>query len=198
MEVTVIVATFGTDAWRISGELVAARVYRDHGVRAIASHAGSLAVARNAAVTPFGSEWLCFLDADDDLEPGYFDAMEASTGDLRAPAVRYCHHDQPDPDPIVFYDRDIRTVNPCVIGTLIRREMFLDVGRFWDERAWEDWSLFRRAWLVGAEIVHVPNAVYRVNVNPEGRNSTVDDPTRLHREIRRSHRTWLRERVAAR
>lgn len=87
-------------------------------------------------------------------------------------------------------------MNPCVIGTLIRRELFAEAGGFWSERAWEDWSLFRRAWLLGATIDHVPAAVYRVTVNPAGRNSTIDRPHSLHREILRSHATWLRTRKA--
>jgi len=46
--------------------------------------------------------------------------------------------------------------------------------------------------------VHHPAAVYRVNVNPAGRNSTIANPATLHQQIRRSHATWLRKRKARR
>lgn len=35
------------------------------------------------------TEWVVYLDADDELEPGFLDWMADGTADLRAPAVRY-------------------------------------------------------------------------------------------------------------
>ena len=95
--------------------------------------------------------------------------------------------------PISLAGRKIKDWNPCVIGTLIRKSMFVRCGGFWDERAYEDWSLFRRAWLLKAKIEHVPDAVYTVHVRPESRNNTVDDPLGLCQDIRMSHRAWMRE-----
>ena len=66
-----------------------------------------------------------------------------------------------------------------MVGTLIRKSMFERVEGFWDERAYEDWSLFRRAWLLKAKIEHVPDAFYFVHVNPVSRNKSVDDPMGL-------------------
>lgn len=196
--VAVVVATFGDDRWSRLAHAVAipsALAEEPDALYVRHSATGGLHQARNEAAAGARTEWLCFLDADDQLEPGYLRALLGAAADLRAPAVRYVTDGAPA-DPVTFTGRNIETVNPCVIGTLIRRELFEDVGGFWSERAWEDWSLFRRAWLAGATLEHVPGAVYRVNVNTAGRNSTVDRPHSLHREILRSHAAWLRTRKA--
>jgi glycosyltransferase involved in cell wall biosynthesis len=200
--VSVIVATFGDERWRDLAERRAipsarAAIERrgaDAEILAVHLDDGPLAYARNEAAAVAVGEWLCFLDADDELEPGYLDALLAPDrwGDLRAPAVRFLD-DATIPDPVTLDDRDIRHLNPCVIGTLIRRDMFHEAGGFWGERAWEDWSLFRRAWLLGAKIEHVRGAVYAVHVDPTGRNSTVDRPRALHRDIIQTHTRWRRE-----
>jgi glycosyltransferase involved in cell wall biosynthesis len=197
VDVTILIATHGDGQWRDRGDAC----WRHHdqlGVPVVWHHEpdATVATVRNLCVdiaddAGVGQGWLCFVDADDFLEPGYLDAMAAADSNdadvLLAPAVRY----GPGSDPIVFRDRHIRSMNPCVIGTLIHRDTFDLVGRFWQERAWEDWSLFRRAWLAGARIVHVPDAVYRANSTPDGRNSRVRHPDQLHAEIIHSHDRWL-------
>lgn len=196
--VAVVVATFGAERWAEHARRIAVpSADAQHPDELIVHHAAGdqLHQARNAAAALARSDWLCFLDADDELEPGYLAAMAAASGDLRAPAVRFVTAGTAPPPPTVLR-RDMATLNPCVIGTLIRRDLFAEVGGFWPERAWEDWSLFRRAWLTGATIAQVPDAVYRVNVDPTGRNSTVDRPHTLHREILRSHAAWLAQRKA--
>lgn len=197
LEVSVIVATFGDRRYRDTARDVALPSAAAAGAgEIIAAHGLALHEARNNGAAEATGEWLCFLDADDELEAGYLDAMAAASGDLRAPAVRLVvDSDNPREDlpaPVTFEHRDMRTLNPCAIGTLLRRTLFDDVGGFWSERAWEDWSLFRRCWLRGATIVHVPDAVYRYHVNPAGRNSTIDRPRDLRREIVNSHRRWIR------
>lgn len=190
-----MVATFGGDHWADAAREQAIPSAAALGVPVVAVHHpdGTIATARNAGAALAATEWLVFLDADDALEPGYVDAMARASGDLRAPAVRYVERGMVDvPAPLVFSDRNIDRINPCVIGTAIRRTMFDHVGGFWNERAWEDWSLFRRAWLAGAVLEHVPDAVYRAHVNPVGRNSTVSNPLGLSREIRRNHAAWRR------
>lgn len=187
--VTIIVGTFGDEAWMARGIATAGRIILEHETRndvpVRAYHGRTLAEARNAAAYEADPGWLCFLDADDDLEPGYLDALLAGSGDLRAPAFRLGY------ELVDLTGRDIDTINPCVIGTLIRRDLFIDAGGFWHERAWEDWSLFRRAWLLGARIVHHPDAVYHASTEAGSRNNTVTRPLDLLRDIRAAHTAWL-------
>lgn len=190
--VAVIVATFGDPRWAQMARTVAApSAAAQHPGELRLEHAATLAEARNAGAAATSAPWLCFLDADDELEPGYLAELTAGSGDLRAPAVRYVTAGEPEPEPISLAGRNISTMNPCVIGTLVPRDLFDRAGRFWTEPAWEDWSLFRRCALLGATIVHHPGAVYRVNVSPTGRNSTIPNPTALHRQIRQAHARWI-------
>ena len=194
MEVTVIITTWGTSDWEEAGRRCQfettltcdARVFHLH-----RDEPDSAGAHRNAAVDEIDPpDWICFLDADDRLASGYIEAMFAEphrTNQLLTPALALG-----DRKPHILEGRDIiKGNNPCPIGTLIHREAFELAGRFWDERAWEDWSLFRRAVLVGAEIVFVPEAIYIATYDRRGRNSTVVNPQRLRRQIVRSHLEWI-------
>lgn len=206
MEVTAIVVTFGSLAWAQSGlRATAATMVNnpDHLIHHLHAEADNIADARNMAVEERDPQgWICFVDGDDELEPGYLNAMTAAPDGeylwpgLLTPSLRIVserdRRRRREPNPVdLTKSRDISTMNPCPIGTLIHRRMFDEVGGFWDERAWEDWSLFRRAWLLGATIVPVPDAVYRANISPTGRNSTVRNPKQLRDEIISSHDVWL-------
>jgi glycosyltransferase involved in cell wall biosynthesis len=195
MDVQVIVTTWGHPSWSGLAERVAipsaveqARVHHHH-----CESAYSAGAARNEAVDAADPQgWICFLDADDELAPGYIDAMEFARlqdDDLGTPALQL-----PGQSPRILEDRDIITGdNPCPIGTLIHRSMFDEAGRFWDEPAWEDYSLFRRAVLTGAFVHFVPSAVYIAHSTKNGRNSTVTNPRRFRRDIMRSHLNWYRD-----
>jgi GT2 family glycosyltransferase len=198
MDVAVIVATFGELRWaELAHRRAKASAEREEPADLVVFHGGSsVAEARNTAAAMTAAPWLCFLDADDELEPGYLRAMRAlrMNRGLLAPAVREVVDGIPGPARTLDDDRRNidRGWNPCVVGTLIRRDTFERAGGFWSERAWEDWSLFRRAWLLGEPVVHVPDAVYRVHVNRSGRNATVRNPVGLRSEILRRHAAWFR------
>lgn len=173
---TVIVATYGSSQWRDLG----AQTAEAHDAMHV--HGRSLAQARNSGAEHARSQWLIFLDADDDLAPGYIDAIHAATGDLRAPRLELHYPDRVVTPDLTF--RDIERTNPCCIGTAIRRSLFLSCGGFPHLPGWEDWALFLRASRRGATITHVPGAVYRQRVRVGSRNQTVPDAARLYREIR--------------
>ena len=193
----VIVATFGEELWaELAQRRAIPSALAELPGELIVEHGDSLHGARNAGAARATLPWLCFLDADDELEPGYLEAMRGHSGDLLAPSVRFVEDGAPEPAPVSLAGRDIRRTNPCVIGTLVRRSLFVDADGFWQERAWEDWSLFRRCWLLGGIIEHVPAATYRAYVDPSGRNSTVTNPAGLTRQITASHSEWHRRKRA--
>lgn len=158
-------------------------------------HAENLQAARNNAARPEGClddcEWLCFLDADDELDPGYIAAMAAATkgleGDwLLQPATLGVHPDlREDAHPVVVPRRNLLDGNFMVISTLIRTSQFHRLGGFEDWPIYEDWDLWLRAWRDGAQFKAVPEAILRVHVNPNGRNAG-DRATqvRFYHEIR--------------
>ena len=187
MDVTVIVATYGDDdryPQLAESRAVPSAIRQAPVVR---SHADTLARARNSGADQADTEWLVFLDADDELGLGYMDALRTATADLRAPAVRYCFGDEPDL-PLVFEDRNISHLNPCVIGTAVRKSMFTQAGGFLDEPVYEDWSLWLRCVRAGATLEHVPEAHYIAHHNPDGRNVQTDQIRRsTYRQIRRRY-----------
>ena len=185
MDLTVLIVTHGSDWWRDLALERAEPSARDQAHTIVHHEPGpiNIAHARNIAATKATSEWLCFLDADDQLAPGYVQAMGKAHGDLRAPALAQVRNGQVG-DPVSLAEREIEELNPCVIGTLIRRERFNQLGGFRNWRAWEDWDLFLRAVRAGDQIEHVPDAVYRAWVRSGSRNRSVVNPKRLHAQIK--------------
>lgn len=165
----------------------------------------TVAECRNDALRQVETEWVIHLDADDELTPGYLDAMLAAEGDadVRVPAVQYIQPDGEVGEPSLwrtnarmFHRHD---GGPCVgacllegnwvpIGAMVRTELARSVG--WREWAcFEDWDFWLRCYLAGASFAAVPSAVYRAHVRNDSRNRLVDQPDRhsvrtmTHRQI---------------
>lgn len=186
MSVSIIIATYGDkDHWdRVSmtAILSAERQTRlpDKIVRV---HGATLHGARNAAAIEARTEWLCFLDADDELERDYVESMLGAEGDLRYPLVRYIREGKPDPCAIDLAEHDIYDGNYMVVSSFVRRSMFLEVGGFADMPVYEDWDLWLRCIQAGAQVRCVPEAIIRVHDNPGSRNKN-ENSLQYWREIR--------------
>ena len=198
MDITVIVTTWGHPSWAGMASRVAipsivgqdAMLYHHH-----EPDTPSAGAARNRAVEIADpQDWICFVDADDKLAPDFIDVMNRRLDELEhvvetlvAPALQLGNR-----PPETYEGRDIVDgINPCPIGTLIHRDMFEQAGQFWGERAWEDWSLFRRAVLAGADIAFESDAVYIAADSPNGRNRNIRQPQQLRRSILQSHAEWM-------
>lgn len=159
-------------------------------------HANSLHDARNSAARGSerhlvaDAEWLCFLDADDELDDGYIAAMHTAARDLEGdwllqPATLGVHPDGREEPPALIPPKHLLDGNYLVISTLIRRNQFDRLGGFADWPIYEDWDLWLRAWLDGAQTMPVPDAVLRIHVNPNGRNMASRAlQTKVYNEIR--------------
>ena len=172
---TVCIATFGDSAWSALAKRTALPSAQMQ-APVVMVHGESLAQARNAAAAEADTEWLVFLDADDQLAPGYVDGL-GSVGDLRVPRLFLGGVE------VDLTNRNIEHTNPCPVGTAIRKATLADCGGWPEFPAWEDWALFLRASRRGAVIAHT-QAVYLAADNPHGRNSTIFSPRLLHEEIR--------------
>lgn len=176
----VIIATCGDQAW---DDLGWSRAYPS-AQRALAGHDGrvirfhevgaSVSQARNAAALQADAEWICFLNAQDELEAGFLDEMEEAgaaydydyatpcESPLLAPATMPHDPYGRSTGPAALTHRLLPhdEVGPLSIGTLIPRLLFLEVGGFPDLRAYSDRALWLKAVAAGGWPVDVPGAVY--------------------------------------
>jgi glycosyltransferase involved in cell wall biosynthesis len=135
--------------------------------------------ARNAAALLASGDYLVFLDADDELAPGYLDAMRSAADTqerpwacLFYPSVRYLINGRARPN-LLRPVGDIRHDNFMVIGTLVHRALFMSVGGFSDyDHGFEDWSLWAKCVRAGAAIQPVGDAVYVAYINRSSKHRT--------------------------
>lgn len=193
MDLTICVATFGDASWVELAERRALPSARSFGVPVVHVHGATLHDARNAALDQVETEWVVHLDADDELEAGYLDALGSGAADLRAPAVRYV---RPTSAAAPYVPKVAGHRHACaaeclpngnwlVVGSLVRAQMVRDVGG-WRDFPWsEDWDLWLRCWLSGATVEAIPSAIYRAHVRADSRNRAPDRAAKLaaHRAI---------------
>lgn len=217
MNVAVIVATCGDPAWANMAAARAIPSVADQlpcpGASFSTHHYPDLTVAeaRNRAAAQHGTthDWLCFLDADDELEPGYLDAMNrANDGFVYPPVTAQFTTSAPPllvpkvrripagflagppesprfPAGIPNQGRWPRT-NECVIGTLVHRDLFERVGGFREWPLYEDWDLWLRCHDAGAQLVYT-DAVYREHVSEGGRNTNPGEAQTVYDAIWDDH-----------
>lgn len=193
MDVTVVIASHGSRTWLDLGAQRAAASAFAQGCPVIYVHGLTLHDARNAALEQVRTEFVVHLDADDELEAGYVEALSAGTCDLRAPAVRYVSGPRAAAPyvPKVAGHRHactadcLRDGNWLVVGAMARTDLLREVGGWRDWPCYEDWDLFQRAWLAGATIEAIPAAVYRAHVSPGSRNRApaMELKNAVHHEI---------------
>lgn len=209
MNCSIIIATYGSITWAdLAGSHAYPSTEGQGASQVIVDHDAEMFLdeIRNSAAEQATGDWLCFLDADDQLAPGYLDAMAAvadlicacgepcgceRTNVLLVPRVQYHREGAPVGAPF-FPNRDhpISDMNHCVIGTLIPRQLFEQVGGFGSEVLYEDWALFLACIRAGAELVYVEDAIYNAHLHDEGRNSSAPYPLQraVYNQIRQAHR----------
>lgn len=104
---------------------------------------------------------------------------------LLTPAVEYVARRGQRKRPMIWPEMDLRLGNWLVIGTLVQRQVFVEVGGFREWPLYEDWCLWQRCWKAGAEPVKVPDAVYVARVRGASRNRQPSraEKLRIHGEI---------------
>lgn len=146
------------------------------------------AATRNRGLAAVRSEWVAFLDSDDEFLPHHLERLAACAVETGADMV-YPWFETPGwSDPLGWFGRDfdpvaIRSANYVPVTVLVRTELLRSVGGFVNlhdgsERATcEDWG----AWLAlidaGARIVHLPERTWRWHLhggNTSGRTTQGD------------------------
>lgn len=181
MDVTIAVCTFGDERWKDLAAERAVPSAKAQGVEVVTFHADVLHNARNEALNA-SDGWIIYLDADDQLEPGYVDAMLAGTGDVRAPSVQRVRRGRNKRGrymPRVWGHRH-ECVGGCLpegnwvtVGAMVSTHLLKDAGGWQDEPIYEDWSVWLRCWKAGGDVQPCPDAVYRYWFSDTTRNGSL-------------------------
>jgi glycosyltransferase involved in cell wall biosynthesis len=182
LDVSILIATYGDESWEAlarSRALPSAQNQEPCEILIGHDPEGTIAEARNGLAERAVGEWLCFLDADDELGPGFIQAMQRVYGQrletdgvppLLTPAVAYVRNGRRQ-RPRFPDGNDLSKNNFLVVGTLVQRDLFHSVGGFEDyPHGFEDWSLWAKCWKAGSELVQVKQAVYIAYVNPRSKH----------------------------
>ena len=171
-----IIGTFGDkDVWDVLADR-AVKSAANQTIRPqtiIRSHDDNLALARNRAAQHSEADWLIFLDADDELDPYYIEAMLLGEGDIRQPMTLGVTDGHEDDFPVLIPPRPegFMVGNHLIIGCMVRRDLFIRAGGFEDLPVLEDWDLWIRCRLLQGTVGQAPKAIYRVHVRSDSRNT---------------------------
>ena len=134
--ISVVIGTYGDHKWRKIAERAEASAHAQTvpPVDVISSHHDTLHEARNVGAERATGEFLVFLDADDELDVRYIEAMSSAISlmshsrFLYQPATLGIVNGKEDPEPVLIPERPLNTGNFMVIGTAVSRDLFMDVG----------------------------------------------------------------------
>lgn len=128
------------------------------------------AKTRNRALFLADTEWVAFLDDDDELMPNHLELLVAKQIETGADIVFPWFVTEPlgnDPFPM-FFGREYDPLEPHMfpITTLVRRELAVSVGGFPVEDAvsqtcaGEDWTFWLKMRDAGAKFAHLPERTW--------------------------------------
>ncbi len=193
----ILCATFGDNKWM---DLAKARAIPSAEGQAPVRHlhGATLHDTRNRLITTSTADVLVFVDADDELAPGYIDALAAlyavSKGSptrvrhrLYKPAVQYIQPDGTEDPPKMLAWKPMPQGNHLVIGTAVSRELAEQV-LFQDWPLYEDWDFWWRCIEAGGVVTAATGAVYRYYLADESRNNVAHaEKLEALRVIRAAH-----------
>jgi glycosyltransferase involved in cell wall biosynthesis len=182
IDVSVVVATCGLDVWREMGDLAALSA-ANTGAVVVRVHLpdATVAQARNKGLSLVKTEYVTFLDADDELDPRYFLGF-APQADVTATQIKYPQHSMAMM-PTVWQHENYAwkhhrgyCVGDCLvdgnwvhIGAICRTEAVRAVGGFREYPVYEDWALFLAMQQNGATFAHAfGSAIYYAAVRDHG------------------------------
>lgn len=201
LDVAIVIGTYGLPEWEDRAHVLAQYLTRHldfaQPQKIIVSNAQSLATARNDGAAEAGTEWLVFLDADDDLDNEFFQRADRAMGfdcEIVKVAVRGFNADgYIDPYPILGADFPFLYRNHLTIGCPVKTEMWKTVGGFDDEYpCLEDWAFWMKCDLAGARIRKAQDAVYLIGDNHK--RSEYPDAFSVAVKIRTKFRVLYEER----
>ncbi len=190
--VGVVIGTYGDAKWvaKAKGAIVSVQAQTCAPDDWIQIHGATLADARNKGAKILGTDYLIFLDADDELDSRYVEEMRnamvfSSIADtIYRPITQGIHEDGTIEEPRMIPRTDLKRQNCIVIGAMCPSHAFFEVGGFDEWPIMEDWSLWRKLVAKGCDVKDVEHAIYKIHVLPHSRNSNKTDRETYHAIIK--------------
>src|SRR6185503_4887334 len=192
MNVSIIIATHGDAFWEKLAHSRPLPSAKAEPAEVLIGHdpTGNRATVRNELAAKATGDYLCFLDGDDELAPGYVYAMQKAYereggGDklLLTPKVSYVVRGRRQ-RPKFWPETVPWSGNWMILGTLVSRVLFQEVGGWrefneadWNE--WDDWELWIRCQKAEARPVKVPRAIYIAHQEKTSRHRSLPLEQRL-------------------
>lgn len=190
----VVVGTYGSILWREKAHFAARSAEVAGADQIVLQHDIDLATARNVGASKLNTEFVTFLDADDFLDPEFFnkldDYADSSRSLLYKPQTIGVYPDGSFDSTAEFIRPNVplNHTNSLVIGTSMRLSDFRATNGFDPTlSSLEDWDLFLRVYRNGAEIIECEGVIYIVSVGRSGRNSNKLEHNKAYRKIRRRY-----------
>jgi hypothetical protein len=179
VKLSILISTHGSEEWRrlaLRRAVPSAENQGSHEVLVLHEPKATLAEVRNANAEQATGDFLLYLDGDDELDPGFVEAISQAHAELPpavvpllTPSVSYVRG-MTRKQPKIWPEIDIRNGNWMIIGTVVPRDLVLSFGGF-REYGWsEDWGFWAMCMEAGATPVKVPEAIYVAHVNHKSRN----------------------------
>ena len=194
LDISIAVSVFGDSKWAMLAKNRAIPSANQFGVPVLFNDCDSLHESRNEALKQCETEYIVYLDADDQLSPDFLEEMSKGTCDLRAPSVTYIMPNGNRTRPTVpkVWNHTHNCVAAClpkgnwlVVGSVVKAQLLRDIGGWKDWPVYEDWDIWLICHLAGASIEAIPEAVYLAYAMPNSRNNSlpVHERDKIHYKI---------------
>lgn len=212
MNVSILIATYGDESWaELALERALPSAQKQNVFEVLVGHDpdGDVGSFRNALAEKAQGDWLCFLDADDELSSGYMNAMrkmmqssnvqrlkmELDAPLLLTPAVSKVVKGRPG-RPTFYPSVDLLKGNYLVVGTLIEKSWFDRVGGFGDfPHGFEDWALWYKCARLGGRVLQVRRAVYMEHIDPNSKHRAAwrdrTSQMQVYEQVKRDLEAWV-------
>lgn len=127
-------------------------------------HGKTLASARNDGAKKAKYSRIMFLDADDEILPG-FSNLVIEEEDILQPRTLYVKDGVAGETHWIEPFDDLLIGNHIIVGAPVLKEPFMDVGGFDEYPIFEDWALWLKMRKAGATFGKT-QAIYKINVTP--------------------------------
>jgi len=178
-KVTVVIPVFGNmDYWKPLLERASKSALKQthKEINVVINVGRNLWEARNSFIPEIKTEYVIFLDADDELDENYISEMLKEEGDVIVPTVhRHFSNSLVDRSQFWYTPKSLLTGNFIVIGAMIKTELLRAVNGFNDLPLYEDWDMWLRMEEKGAKFIKSEKAIYKIHVREGSRNEPSDE-----------------------